>query len=177
MAAMPAMPHAGAPSLQGRCPGLLGPSGLLVALALFLLLAVASLCLMPIGKACVAKPGTDGENAPVRAVLDVRQLAQALHDRIVVHHDQRFVLGDLGDAFAQARWQVEATAFPITRQVLGAACNRAILVDHAGATDADQRSQGNLVLPAPIDQLLEHADQLLYGIIAFDVLFAVPPQR
>src|SRR5262245_14204688 len=48
------------------------PSGLLVALALFLLLAVASLSLVPIGKACVAKPGTDGENAPVRAVLDVR---------------------------------------------------------------------------------------------------------
>ena len=32
----------------------------------------------------------------------MRQLAQALHHRVVVHHDHRLVLADLGDALAHA---------------------------------------------------------------------------
>src|SRR6185436_3185892 len=77
---------------------------------------------------------------------------------------------------AQACRQVETAALPVARQVLGATRNRAVLVNDAGAADADQGCQSHLVLSTPIDQLLQHADELFDGVVTFYVLLAMAPQ-
>ena len=111
---------------------------------------------MAIGVACVAETGADCQHAPVEAISNVGQLAQTLHDRIIVHDNHRFAVADFGDLLADYPWEIEARAFPIARQILPAAIDRAIFKDDAGAADADDGGQLDLVLSAPLDKFLQH---------------------
>ena len=73
-------------------------------------------------------------------------------------------------------WEIEAGAFPIARQILPAAIDRAIFKDDAGAADADDGGQLDLVLPAPLDKFLQHFRQALDGAFAVRILIAVTPK-
>ncbi len=61
-----------------------------------------ALFLAACGEPHVAEPGPDRQRPPVRIGSHVGQFAQALHHRIVVHDDRRFVLADLRDGLANA---------------------------------------------------------------------------
>src|SRR5712671_2925919 len=129
-----------------------------------------------VGEPGVAEAGADGEDAPMLDALHVRHFAQALHHRVVVQDDERVVAGDLGDALADELRQVEAAAFPVAGEVLPAALDRAVLADEAGAADADEGRQLQLLLLGAVDQILEHADQARDRIVALGLVVAMPPQ-
>src|SRR5713101_5019698 len=105
-----------------------------------------------VGEPGVAEAAADGEDAPMLDVLHVRHFAQALHHRVVVQDNERVVAVDLGDALADELRQVEAAAFPIAGEVLPAALDRAVLADDAGAADADEGRQLQLLLLGAVDQ-------------------------
>src|SRR5262245_66575894 len=86
------------------------------------------------------------------------QLAQSLHDRVVVHHDHRLVLADAGNLRADLVRQIELAAFPVARQVWRSALDRAILTDDPRAADADQRRQAQAALAGPANDASEHPE-------------------
>src|SRR5262249_2872034 len=98
-----------------------------------------------IGEAGVAEAGPDREHAPVLDVLHEGDFAQSLHDRVIVHEHGGVVLADRRDLLDQECRQVEVLALPVARQVLGAALDGAVLVDLAGAADADEGCELNAV--------------------------------
>ena len=66
-----------------------------------------------------------------------------------------------GISCAQQFGEIETAAFPVARQVLAAALDRAVLADHAGAADADERRELQAILFGGGNMLLEHVDQTL----------------
>jgi len=52
---------------------------------------------IPVDEDRIAKPGPDGEHRPFLDVLHGGHLAQPLYHVVVVHHDRRFELPNLGD--------------------------------------------------------------------------------
>src|SRR5687768_8355203 len=94
--------------------------------------------LRAVREAGVAEAGADGEHPPVLHVRHVRQLAETLNHRIVMHDHDGIVVGNLGDRLAQLRREIEALHFPVSRQVLPASLDGAIRADHAGTADADE---------------------------------------
>ena len=54
--------------------------------------------------------------------------------------------------------------------------DRAVGVDFARATDADEWSQPQFFLLRPVDQPLQHLDQAVDGFLAIELFVAVPPQ-
>src|SRR6185503_6647175 len=104
----------------------------------------------------IAETRADREDGPVPDVLDERQLAQSLNDRIVVHDHDRLVLADGRKILADLRREVEATALPITRQVLSAALDGPVFPDLPRTRDADERRELEIVLVGPSDETLEH---------------------
>src|SRR5207253_7133769 len=109
--------------------------------------------LLPIGEARVAQSGADSQYAPSFHVLHEWYLAQALHHGIVVNQHSRVMLADLGNGFAQARGKIEIAALPVARKILRAAIDRAILLDTACATDADEGRQPKLFFLRARDEL------------------------
>src|SRR6185437_16242079 len=93
------------------------------------------------GEPRISQPGSDGQNAPVSSALHVGDLAEALDDRIIVHHHDRIVPIDPGYALADGARQIEPAAFPVARQIVRAAFDEAILADDSRAPDADHRRQ------------------------------------
>src|SRR5215217_5537221 len=89
----------------------------------------------------IAEAGADREDPPTFHVLHERDLAQALHHRIVVHQHGGAVLADLRNTFNQAGGQVELATLPITGKVLRAAVDRAVRLNKAWAADADERCE------------------------------------
>ena len=73
---------------------------------------------LAIGVARVAETGADCRHAPVEVISNVGQLAQTLHDRIIVHDNHQFAVADFGDLLTDYPWEIEARAFPIARQIL-----------------------------------------------------------
>ncbi len=67
-----------------------------------------------IGEACIAKPGADGQHAPVLHVPHGRCLAQPLHDRVVVHDHHGPLASDRRQSVTEQGGQVEAAALPAT---------------------------------------------------------------
>ena len=120
----------------------------------------------------VAETGADCQHAPVEAISNVGQLAQTLHDRIIVHDDHRFAVADLGTC-SRIPWEIES-GFPIPA-VLSAPIDRAIFKDDAGAADADDGGQLDLVLSAPLEKFLQHVRRST-ALSRFVVLIAVPPK-
>ena len=88
-----------------------------------------------VGETRVPKPRAYGENAPVRAALDVRQLAETLDNGVVVHDHHGFVIADLRYSLPDGAGKIEAVAFPIAGEVLPAARDRSILMNDTGAAD------------------------------------------
>ena len=74
-------------------------------------------------------------HAPVEVISNVGQLAQTLHDRII------------GDLLTDYPWEIG--------QILSAPIDRAIFKDGAGAADADDGGQLDLVLSAPLEKFLQ----------------------
>ncbi len=95
----------------------------------------------PVGEAGIAETGADGQHAPPFIVLHRRQLAEALHHRVVVDDDRCFMVVDVRDFLADAVGEVEAAALPVAGQVLSAGLDRAVLANDAWATDADDGRQ------------------------------------
>src|SRR5262249_53827456 len=93
------------------------------------------------GEAGVSQSCADRQHAPALGLSEVRQLAQSLHDRVVVHDHHGLMIADAGDMGADSGRQVEAAALPVARQVLGPAADCAILLDPSRAADADHRGQ------------------------------------
>ena len=71
----------------------------------------------------------------MEVISNVGQLAQTLHDRII------------GDLLTDYPWEI--------RQILSAPIDRAIFKDGAGAADADDGGQLDLVLSAPLEKFLQ----------------------
>ena len=86
--------------------------------------------------------------AQVSTSLHERRFAQTLHHGVVVHHDGRLVIADPRYRFNKICGQIEAAAFPVSRQVLRAGFDRAVGIDFARATDADERREPQ-TLPSP----------------------------
>ena len=72
--------------------------------------------------------------------------------------------------------KIEAAAFPVARQVLGAARDRAVLVDDAGAADADHGREASLLFSARSISSFSISTRLSDGVVALDVLLAMAPQ-
>src|SRR3979409_2321327 len=108
----------------------------------------------PIGEACVAEAGSDGERAPMGHVGHERRLAQALNHRIVVQQDEGLVLADAGNSFVQRVRQIEAAALPIAGKILCAAIDGAVDFDDAGTANADEGCKLETFLVGAGGQLL-----------------------
>src|SRR3954464_11146031 len=83
---------------------------------------------------------------------------------------------DPGDGLADAARQIELIALPIAWKVLRAAFDRAVLLDLAGAADADERRQPQLFLLRPADQLFQHLHQTIHRVVALELFVGVTPQ-
>ena len=101
-----------------------------------------------VGEARIAKAGADGQHAPMLDILHERHLAQTLHHGVIVHHHHGLVSADLRNRLDAAPRQVEPAAFPVAGQVLAALGDRAVVLDLAGAADAEERRQLELGLRA-----------------------------
>ena len=109
------------------------------------------------------------------ALLGPRQMAQALHDGVIVHHDHGLVIADRWNAFSDRSGKVETAALPITGQILRAARDTAVRLDDTGAADANDRRQGKLLLLRALDQRLQQFRQMLDGLGARDFLVGMTP--
>ncbi len=99
-------------------------------------------------KRALPEAGADGEHAPVVAARHVWQLAQSLDDGVVVHDDHSFLVANLGHVLADERRQLEVLGLPVAGQVLSAALDGAVLVNGAGAADADDGCERQRVFSA-----------------------------
>ncbi len=128
-----------------------------------------------IGEMRVAEPGADGENAPLRDVAHEAGLAQALHDGVVVHDDQRILAMDSRNRPNHAGRQVEVRALPVAGQVLRAARDRAVRADDARAGDADERREPEFFGLGRADELAQHGDQRLDRLVPLRRVIGVAP--
>ena len=78
---------------------------------------------------------------------------------------------DFRDRFGEPRRQIEAAAFPVARQVLRALGDIAVLLDLARTGDADEGREGEPLFLRSLDELLQHADQLIDRLFAIEFLF------
>src|SRR5205807_2320824 len=67
-------------------------------------------------------------------------------------------------------------ALPITRQVLRALCDRAVLIDHAGTGDADKWRELKSFGLGGVDQLLQHLHNPFYGTFTTRLVIGVAPE-
>src|SRR6185503_10018092 len=67
--------------------------------------------------------------------------------------------------------QIEAAALPISRQVLRAFGDVAVLLDLARTRNADERRELETLLRGALDQLLQHADQFADRVLPVEFLF------
>src|SRR5689334_18158551 len=70
------------------------PQGAIASLTPNMRRASFVIAVLAIGKAGIAEPRANGQHAPALVVLHPRQLAQALHDGVVVDDDVRLVTAD-----------------------------------------------------------------------------------
>src|SRR3984893_19244333 len=107
----------------------------------YLLPAVAGRHLFVVGclgcEARIAEPGADGENAPAIDILNERQLAQSLHHGVIVHQHGQLVVSYVGNAVLDPISQQKMAALPVSRQILAAALDRAILPGRTRVTSSD----------------------------------------
>src|SRR6185437_9862203 len=145
-------------------------------LALALIFALALAFAVAVGEAGVAQSRPDGEYAPTLDPLQKGDLGQSLHDAVVVHHDGGVVIADPWDGVDQAFRQVELAALPVAGQVLRAFLDRAVVLDHAGARNADERRKLESPCVGLVDQFLEHLDETLHRLLAARFVVGVAPQ-
>src|SRR4051794_31798930 len=109
----------------------------------------------------VAEPGTDRENAPALRVAQARKLAEALHDRVVVHDHAHMLAGDFAEPVAHDARRMEMPAMPLAGQVLRTALDVAVERDHTGTADADQRRELAPILARAAREPAQHRDELV----------------
>src|ERR687897_2731 len=86
------------------------------------------------------------------------------------------MLADGRNRLHQQSWEIEAAALPIARQILCAAIDRAVSLDHARAADANKGSEVVALLVGAGDQLFQHVDQTFNGFVTLELLVAVTPK-
>jgi len=77
--------------------------------------------------------------------------------RVVMHDHERLVVADIRDRFPQQIRQVEAFHFPVTRQILTTAVNRAVRADDAGQPMPMNGASFSSSFRA-LDEIHEHLD-------------------
>ena len=98
-------------------------------------------CWRVIGKARVTQAGSNGEDSPPPHVLHEGDLAETLHDGVVVHQSHRLLSADLRNRPTEAGWKIETIALSIAWKVLSAPIDTAVRLDVARTPDTDERSQ------------------------------------
>ena len=109
-------------------------------------------------------------------ILHERQFAEALDDSVVVHGHDGVVLADLRRHLADALDQVEAAARPVAGQVLRAAIDRAVRLDQAGTTDADEGRDAQAFLGGVPDLLAQHLAEPLHRLLTARLLVGMAPE-
>src|SRR6185503_7378232 len=113
---------------------------------------------------------------PVLYILHPGQLAESLHDGIVVHEDYSVVIADPRQRLAQSLRQIETLRLPVAWQVLATALDRAVGANHARTANADERRQRQPILVGSLDEIEQERDQLFHCILALWRVVAVPPE-
>src|SRR5260370_39278806 len=75
------------------------------------------LLVLAIGKSHIAQTGADRKHAPMVDVLHVRDLAQALDHRVVVHDHDRLMAFETRQPPDKLGREIEILTFPVARQV------------------------------------------------------------
>jgi hypothetical protein len=112
----------------------------------------------------------------VLEILHERHFAQALRDAVIVHQHRGVVTADLRDRLDQCGRQVELAALPVAGKILRTFLDAAVLLDDAGARDADERRKLEAFFVSLLDQALQHLCQLLYCGLARRLLVGMTPQ-
>ncbi len=87
------------------------------------------------------------------------------------------VIADRRDRADDLLRQIEIAAFPIAaRQILAAAIDRSVGLDHAGAADPDHRRDLQLVVRRPVEQFVQHRDQPRDRFVTVGLVVAMPPK-
>src|SRR5689334_25170334 len=93
-----------------------------------------------------------------------------------MHDNQRVLAADIRDGFDNEAGEMEPLALPVSRKVLTAAFDRAVVVDQAGTPDPDKRCEPHLVVSRPAGQIGQHFDEAPDSLLAGGLLLAMPPQ-
>src|SRR5579883_204136 len=128
-----------------------------------------------VGESRIAEPGANGQYTPMLDVAHERHLAQSLHHGIIVHDHGGLMPVDARDCLANALRQVETPAFPISRQVLAAALDRAVFANKTRTADSDEGRHAHLVLRRSVQEALEHVDEPLDRLVAFGLVIRMTP--
>src|SRR5260370_21691294 len=135
------------------------------------------LFVLAIGKSRVAQTGADREYAPVVDVLHLRDLAQALDHRVVVHDHDRLMTFEARQPPGELGRELEVLAFPVARQILAALHYDATLVPQARTADTEERCELDLLPGGKPDQLDRHRRHALRRLIARRFVVAMPPMQ
>ena len=101
----------------------------------------------------------------------MRQLAKAVHHRVVMHDHQGLVLTDAWDGLLDFFRQVELAALPVAWQILSAALDTAIVSNETGTADADDGRKLQVALVRGLDQVLQHLGEFADGIVPIQAVF------
>ena len=85
------------------------------------------------------------------------------------------MLADLGDCFDETCRQIELAALPVAWQVLRALFDRAVALDDAWACDANERCELESLVFRLRDQIFEHLDEALDGVLAGRLVVGMTP--
>jgi hypothetical protein len=105
-----------------------------------------SLC--PVDEQCASEPRAYCEYSPLLHVLHGRDLAEPLHDGVVMHDDRRFEFANRRNCFDQTGGKIETRACPIAGKVLSATVNRPVRLDLAWAANTDKGRKAQLSFSA-----------------------------
>src|SRR5258707_6737316 len=124
------------------------------------------LLVLAIGKSHIAQTGADRKHAPMVDVLHVRDLAQALDHRVVVHDHDRLMAFETRQPPGKLGREIEILTFPVARQVLATVHDDPTLVDQARTADTEERRELDLLLDGKPDQLDGHRRHALQRLLA-----------
>jgi hypothetical protein len=102
----------------------------------------------PVDEQCVSQPSAYREYSPLLHVLHGRDLAEPLHDGVVMHDDRRFEFANRRNCFDQTGGKIETRACPIAGKVLSATVNRPVRLDLAWAANTDKGRKAQLSFSA-----------------------------
>src|SRR5690349_13882536 len=107
-------------------------------------------------------------------VTHLRILAQTLDDSIIVDEDGRLAPVDLRHPIQHIFCDIEA--LPLSREILRAAENAALLGNHAGAGDSDEGRQRESYALGAADRLPQPLDDVPQHLLSARLAISVPPK-